>query len=114
LAVHLAELDACGEVSAAASYLSHPCPDRPDVGAIYLWGMAVLPSLQGLGTGRRIMTEVLSRAAKADVEIVWLDARDTAVGFYEKCGGAVIGDAYLDDVTGRTDRRVIFDLGESG
>jgi GNAT superfamily N-acetyltransferase len=110
-AVHLAQLDAAGDVSAAVSYLPHPCPEHPGVRAIYLWGMAVSPSVQGRGSGRRLMAEVLKRAGTAGMAMLWLDARDSAVGFYEKCGGAAVGDPYMDDLTGGTDRRVVFEVG---
>jgi GNAT superfamily N-acetyltransferase len=112
-AVHLAELDPQEQVTAVASYLPHPCPDRPDVPAIYLWGMAVAPPAQRLGAGRRLISEVLSRAARAGATVVWLDARVSAVGFYERCGGAAIGEPYHDAVTGRTERRVVFAVADA-
>jgi GNAT superfamily N-acetyltransferase len=109
-AVHLAELDLQEQVTAVASYLPHPCPDRPDVPAIYLWGMAVAPPAQRHGAGRRLIAEILSRAALAGASVVWLDARASAVGFYERCGAAVTGEPYRDAVTGRTEWRMVFDI----
>jgi GNAT superfamily N-acetyltransferase len=88
----------------------HPCPDRPGVIAVYLWAMAVAPELQGLGTGRRLLQEVVTWARAADAVVVWADARESAVEFYERCGAIVVGDRYTDDVTGLTDRRVLFEL----
>jgi len=41
---------------------------------------------------------------------MWADARTTAVGFYRSCGAGVVGEPYVDDVTGLHDQRVIFDL----
>jgi GNAT superfamily N-acetyltransferase len=109
-AVHLAEVDASGRVTAVVSFAVHPCPDRPGVIAVYVWAMAVAPELQRLGTGRRLLDEVLSRARAANAEVVWADAREGAVGFYERCGATAVGDPYSDDVTGLPDRRVLFDL----
>jgi GNAT superfamily N-acetyltransferase len=109
-AVHLAEVDASGRVTAVVSFLVHPCPDRPGVNAVYLWAMAVAPKLQGLGSGRRLLDEVIKRAQVADAGLVWADARESAVGFYERCGAIVVGDSYADDVTGLLDRRILFEL----
>jgi GNAT superfamily N-acetyltransferase len=108
--VHLAEVDASGQVTAAVSFMVHPCPDRPGVIAVYVWAMAVAPELQGLGTGRRLLDEVVIWAREADAEVVWADARESAVGFYERCGATPVGDSYPDDVTGLPDRRVLFEL----
>jgi GNAT superfamily N-acetyltransferase len=93
------------------SFMPHPCPDRPGVPAIYLWGMAVAPDLQGQGAGRRLVEELLARAAAAGARLVWADARETAVGFYERCGWRAIGEPQIDDVTGLMDRRVIVEVG---
>lgn len=109
-AVHLAEVDASGQVTAVVSFMAHPCPDSPGVIAVYLWAMAVAPELQGHGTGRGLLDEVMTLARAAGAELVWADARESAVGFYERCGGIVVGDSYADDITGLPDRRVLFEL----
>jgi GNAT superfamily N-acetyltransferase len=109
-AVHLGEFDASGRATAVVSFMVHPCPDRPGVIAVYLWAMAVAPELQGLGTGRRLLHEVMTWARAADAGVVWADARESAVKFYERCGAIVVGDRYTDDVTELLDRRVLFEL----
>jgi GNAT superfamily N-acetyltransferase len=110
-AVHLAERNPAGHVTAVVSFMPHPCPDRPGVPAIYLWGMAVAPDLQGQGAGRRLVEEVLAQAGTAGARLVWADARETAVGFYERCGWRAIGEPQIDDVTGLMDRRVVVEVG---
>jgi GNAT superfamily N-acetyltransferase len=91
----------------------HPCPDRPGVIAVYLWAMSVAPELQRRGVGRRLLHEVVTWARAAGAEVVWADARESAVGFYERCGAMAVGDPYSDDVTGLPDRRVLFELAVS-
>jgi ribosomal protein S18 acetylase RimI-like enzyme len=108
-AVHLGEVNVSGRVTAVVSFAVHPCPDRPGVIAMYLWAMAVAPELQQLGAGRRLLVEVMSRARAANAEVVWADAREEAVGFYERCGAIAVGDPYSDDVTGLPDRRILFE-----
>jgi GNAT superfamily N-acetyltransferase len=110
-AVHLAERNPAGEVTAVVSFMPHLCPDRPNQPAVYLWGMAVAPDLQRQGAGRRLVEEVLVRARAAGAQLVWADARESAVGFYERCGWRMIGEPVIDDVTGLMDRRVIVEVG---
>jgi N-acetylglutamate synthase-like GNAT family acetyltransferase len=55
-------------------------------GAGKLLQMAVAPEAQGRGTGARLVAEVERRASVEGVEEIYLHARQTAVGFYEKLG----------------------------
>lgn len=109
-AEHLAMVDDDGKVVAVVSFMSHGCPELPAVSAVYLWGMAVAPDSQGLGHGTELIAEVLVRAGRLGAQAVWADARAASVSFYERCGARAVGDPYVDEVTGRMDRRVIFDL----
>lgn len=42
--------------------------------------------------------------------LMWADARRGAAGFYRACGAPVVGEPYIDDVTGLHDQRFVFDL----
>ena len=96
--VHLAiRLD--GNVVATSTWFSKECPESPGVAAVQLKGMAVDDSLQTTGFGRALIDAGISLARERNAEIVWARARDTAVGFYEKCGFAVVGDGFIDEPT---------------
>jgi len=99
-----------GAVVAVASHTRWPCPDEPDVPARYFWAMAVTVSHRRRGLGRRLLVELASRARANGEHLLWADARDSAVGFYAACGAEVRGGAYVDEVTGLTDRRVVLVL----
>lgn len=49
-------------------------------------------------------------ARNRGLEFLWADARESAVGFYAKCGATVGEESYLDDITGLRDRRVFLDV----
>ena len=51
--------------------------------------MAVEEELRGKGTGAKILRELESRLIEAGAKCIMLNARDNAVGFYEKYGYAV-------------------------
>lgn len=66
-----------------------PC-NRP----LYLTSMAVEPSLQGRGLGRRCVEEVRRIAEAWPADAIRLDAYDAdagAAGFYRKCGFREVG-----------------------
>ena len=61
---------------------------------LYLHGMAVAPSRQRTGIGRRLLNEALQIARAWPAEAVRLDAYDAAAGagpFYARCGFTEVG-----------------------
>ena len=104
---HAAVLDSDGGIAAVVSMMVWPCPDREAVRAVYFWGMAVAGDRQRSGAGRRLLSEVLDYGRRRGADIVWADARVEAVPFYLACGACVVGEPYVDEVTGRVDRRVV-------
>lgn len=111
--VHLAAIDESERIVGVVSYLPHPCPDRVGAPAVYFWAMTVACGFQRAGIGRALLTQVVSGARDMRARILWADARVTAVPFYRRCGGAVVGELYEDEVTGLQDQRVIFDIGST-
>jgi GNAT superfamily N-acetyltransferase len=106
-AIHLAQRDDSGAVIAVVSFMLHPCPERPQVRSVYFWGMGVLPEWQRRGIGSQLLAEVVSEARSQGAGLVWADARETAVPFYERAGALASGTLYEDEVTRLRDRRVI-------
>lgn len=63
------------------------------VASIYINGksarlrkFATLPDFQGQGLGSRLIIDILNQLKERNIEILWCDARTTAVGFYQKLG----------------------------
>jgi len=57
--------------------------------ALYLTGMAVLPTMQKQGVGRALLEEAIKQARKWPAEAIRLDAWDADAGagpFYARCG----------------------------
>ena len=57
--------------------------------------MAVTPEHEGTGVGRTIVNELEAIALDNDHDIIVLDAREPAVGFYEKLGYTVTNKTYV-------------------
>lgn len=75
-----------------ACVLASPLPD----GSVRIRQMAVSPTRQSSGLGRRLMREAEAELRRSGVQSLSLHARDTAIGFYEKLGYSRVGDIYLE------------------
>ena len=105
--VHLVVRNESGVIVATSSWLPRPFPPEPGVPAIQLRGMAVDKSLQSRGVGAVLLARGIERARTLNVTNVWARARDSALVFYQRNGMAVVGDAFLDDVTGMSHHLVV-------
>ena len=56
--------------------------------------MASSPKVRGQNFGKKVIDFALEELKKRNVEILWCDARNVALGFYEKMGFTIIGDYY--------------------
>jgi predicted GNAT family N-acyltransferase len=72
-----------------------PCPWRPLARAAWqLRGMATEAAVRGSGAGRAMVDDGLRRVAERGGDVVWCDARVSAVGFYERVGFIVVTEEY--------------------
>jgi ribosomal protein S18 acetylase RimI-like enzyme len=93
-ALHLAARIDGGEIVGVVRFHPRDCPWRPGEGSWQLRGMATDPRVRGLGAGRALVAEGLSRVAARGGDLVWCDARRDAVGFYERIGFTIVTDEY--------------------
>lgn len=59
-----------------------------------LRGMAVLPEYQKKGLGELLMQGAEDTIAAKGGKVIWFNAREVAVGFYEKMGYAITGEPF--------------------
>lgn len=59
-----------------------------------LRGMAVLHEYQGLGFGKVILDEVCEFVKTKKAEVLWFNAREIAVKFYQNSGFSVLGNSF--------------------
>jgi predicted N-acetyltransferase YhbS len=84
---HLGAVDQTGRVVAISSFYFEAYPPRPEAQpAVQLAFMAVDPMVQGQGIGTAVMTEAIRRLKASDAVLLWANARDAALPFYEKFG----------------------------
>ena len=93
-ALHLAARLDGGEIVGVVRFLPRDCPWREAEAPWQLRGMATDPRVRGLGVGRALVAEGLSRVVERGADLVWCDARAAAVGFYERIGFTLVTDEY--------------------
>ena len=57
-------------------------------------GMAVLPSFQKQGIGEALVNEAEKFCTTQKADLIWFNARSTAVGFYQKMGYEIVGSEF--------------------
>ncbi|GAB3356282.1 GNAT family N-acetyltransferase [Modestobacter lapidis] len=93
-ALHLAARLDGGEIVGVVRFHPRDCPWRQAEAPWQLRGMATDPRVRGLGAGRALVAEGLTRVVQRGADLVWCDARAAAVGFYERIGFTVVTGDY--------------------
>lgn len=97
-------------ILAVASFSTEATPYRPRRSAIRLRGMAVDGPFQQHGIGRLLVTTVVDRLRTEGVDVLWCNARDSAVGFYARLGFEVEGDGFVLPESGIAHHVMVLDL----
>jgi GNAT superfamily N-acetyltransferase len=109
-AFHLGARDEDGRIVGIASFAESPTSWREGQRAAQLRGMATEPSWQGTGVGRAVLEAGIERLRATGYEVLWANARDSALGFYTRLGMAVVGDGFIVADMGLPHHVVILDL----
>lgn len=107
---HLAAMNHEGRIVGIASWLLRPSPDEPQSCALQLRGMATAPTVRGTGIGRNLLDVGIDHARNHDISFVWANARDSALGFYERHGFRVVGEGFIETVTNLPHHRVLLQI----
>ena len=87
-----------------------PLPDYHDGPAMRFWAVAVADGQQGRGVGLKLMEQVRAQSRGLGAEVVWANARESAIAFYLKQGFEEVGERFHDALNGQTDGRVVLRL----
>lgn len=111
---HLAAVDRSGRVVATSTWLRRDHSARPGAVAYQLRGMATAVDQQSRGLGARLVHAGLERLAAEGVDLVWANARDVALAFYQRLGFTVEGDGFVEKVTQLPHHVVVREIDHAG
>lgn len=80
-----------GDLAGVASLFRAKHPAFPDERQFQLRGMAVLEDFQGRKFGQELVYACEDMARRGAAEIIWFNARENAVGFYDRMGYKITG-----------------------
>jgi ribosomal protein S18 acetylase RimI-like enzyme len=83
-----------GELVAVATLLDAPHPDWPGERGCQVRGMASHPSVRGLGFGAAALVACAAEARERGADLLWCNARESALGFYQRAGFTVTGERF--------------------
>lgn len=66
-----------------------------------LRAMATSSTVRGENFGKKVIDFALEELENRSVELLWCDAREVALGFYEKVGFTIVGDFYEIPIIGK-------------
>ena len=100
-AIHFAALDDDGRVIGTCLVLPRPYPVHPDrPHAWQLRGMATAPEHRSRGIGATVLAAAIAEILRRDAQLVWCDARTSAVPFYAQHGFETEGAEFLHAESG--------------
>ncbi|MFT3793412.1 GNAT family N-acetyltransferase [Flavobacterium sp.] len=80
-----------GNLIGIASMFAIPNTAFDSANQFQLRGMAVLPNHQKKGIGEQLVAYAENDAKKRNADLIWFNAREIAVGFYQKLGYEIFG-----------------------
>ena len=104
---HLVAVDSHGEIVGVSTWLERPLDQQPHLRALQLRGMATAISVQNQGIGALILAAGVDYALSLDADLIWANARDQALNFYNRNGFVTIGEGFIESVTRLPHHRVI-------
>jgi hypothetical protein len=109
-AVHVAAIEE-GVPVCACLLIPSPYPYRREAPAAWqLRAMATAEEHRGKGYGRLVVDAAIDEVIGHGGRLLWLEARDYAIGFYERMGMTAEGPVYLHPETQIPHRKMFRDL----
>lgn len=110
-AVTLGAVGEDGEIIGTCVVFPAPCPMQPQRSdAWQLRAMATSPARRGLGVGSAVLATAVSQVRSRDGQLMWCNARVTAVDFYARHGWVAQGAVFPSGPSDLPHRRMALEL----
>ena len=105
--VHLGAFDQDGNNVGVSTWMKRAFSPESDLTGLQLRGMATAVHLQSQGIGGLLLDAGLKHAQKNGFDVIWANARDAALNFYNRHGYITIGEGFIETVTQLPHHKVV-------
>ena len=105
--IHLGAFDQDQNNVGVSTWMQRPFPLATEHKALQLRGMATAVNVQGQGIGALLLVAGQSHGREIGAHLIWANARDAALNFYNRHGYSTVGEGFIETVTQLPHHKVV-------
>ena len=105
--IHLGAFDQDQNNVGVSTWMQRPFPLAEEHKALQLRGMATAVNVQGQGIGALLLVAGQSHGREVGAHLIWANARDAALNFYNRHGYSTVGEGFIETVTQLPHHKVV-------
>ena len=105
--IHLGAFDQDQNNVGVSTWMQRPFPLAEEHKALQLRGMATAVNVQGKGIGSLLLVAGQSHGREVGAHLIWANARDAALNFYNRHGYSTVGEGFIETVTQLPHHKVV-------
>lgn len=105
--IHLGAFDQDQNNVGVSTWMQRPFPLAEEHKALQLRGMATAVNVQGKGIGALLLVAGQSHGREIGAHLIWANARDAALHFYNRHGYSTVGEGFIETVTQLPHHKVV-------
>jgi GNAT superfamily N-acetyltransferase len=105
--IHLGAFDQDQNNVGVSTWMQRPFPLAEEHKALQLRGMATAVNVQGKGIGTLLLVAGQSHGREVGAHLIWANARDAALNFYNRHGYSTVGEGFIETVTQLPHHKVV-------
>lgn len=105
--IHLGAFDQDQNNVGVSTWMQRPFPIAEEHKALQLRGMATAVNVQGQGIGALLLVAGQSHGREIGAHLIWANARDAALNFYNRHGYSTVGEGFIETVTQLPHHKVV-------
>ncbi len=105
--IHLGAFDQDQNNVGVSTWMQRPFPLAEELKALQLRGMATAVNVQGQGIGALLLVAGQTYGREIGAHLIWANARDAALNFYNRHGYSTVGEGFIETVTQLPHHKVV-------
>ena len=105
--IHFGAFDQDQNNVGVSTWMQRPFPLAEEHKALQLRGMATAVNVQGQGIGALLLVAGQSHGREIGAHLIWANARDAALDFYNRHGYSTVGEGFIETVTQLPHHKVV-------